>query len=472
LPLARAVLACHNSRVADLDRQRVLSLLKRFGREATSFQLLEPGLLYWFDGDDACVAYCEVPGAWVTAGEPLCELSARSAVVERFAQAAAGEGKRVRFFHVGEAFCKDAGLWRTHIGEQPYWDPAEWESTLTASKSLREQLRRAKAKGVSVREVQAVELQDEASPMRTACDALIRRWLAARGMHELKFMVHVHPFSFADERRYIVAERAGALVGFAASVPIYKTDGWFLEDLIRDEDAPNGTAELLVDRTLRTIAKEGARYFTLGLAPLAGEVSPLLAFTRKHTRSLYNFPGVQRFKEKLRPRAWVPVYLAFPRGELGVLAMADVLAAFAPSGLFSFAVDTLVHQRTLATAVLAVLLVPWTFLVGFAHTPTWFPSTGVQLAWVAFDVLLIALMASLVVKWRARVADWLSLLTRLDALLTTLQVLFWNVWTARRPSHWLLVVLGCTGPLLASLFFRRARLLALRGGVRGHFNRE
>jgi hypothetical protein len=253
-------------------------------------------------------------------------------------------------------------------------------------------------------------------------------------------------------------------------VPIYQGNGWFLEDLIRDEDAPNGTAELLVDRTLRTVAEEGARYFTLGLAPLAGQVSPLLAFTRKHTRSLYNFPGVQRFKEKLRPRAWVPVYLAFPRGELGVWAMADVLAAFAPSGLFSFALDTLVHQRTLATGLLAVLLVPWTVLVGMAHTQTWFPSPTVQLAWVAFDLLLIGLMSSLVLKWRARIADWLSLLTRLDALLTTFQLLFWNVWTARRPSHWLLVVLGCAGPLLASLFFRRARLLALRGGVSGQLH--
>ena len=456
--------------MVDDERQRVLALLKRFGREATSFQLLEPGLTYWFDGADACVAYCEVPGAWVTAGEPLCDQRERSVVVQRFAAAAKREGRRVRFFHVSEAFCKDALLWRSHVGEQPYWDPAAWESTLAEAKSLREQLRRAKAKGVSVREVSASELQDLNSPLRIACDALIRRWLSARGMHEMKFMVHVHPFSFAEERRYVVAEQAGTLVGFAASVPIYQTNGWFLEDLIRDEQAPNGTAELLVDRTLRVIAAEGARYFTLGLAPLAGEVSPLLAFTRRHTRSLYNFPGVQRFKEKLRPRAWVPVYLAFPRGELGILAMADVLAAFAPSGLVSFALDTLVHQRTLATLVLAVLLVPWTLLISFAHTPTWFPGPGVQLAWVAFDVLLIALMASLVVKWRARVAEWLSLLTSLDAFLTTLQVLFWNVWTARRPSHWILVVLGCAGPLLASLFFRRARLLALRGGVRGQPN--
>lgn len=53
-------------------------------------------------------------------------------------------------------------------------------------------------------------------------------------------------------------------------------------------------------------------------------------------------------------------------------------------------------------------------------------------------------------------------------VLTTLQVLLWNVWTARTPLAWTLMLLGCTGPLLASLFFRRARLLAMDGGIRGH----
>ena len=34
---------------------RVLDLLKRHSRHTTSFQILEPGYDYWFDGDDACV---------------------------------------------------------------------------------------------------------------------------------------------------------------------------------------------------------------------------------------------------------------------------------------------------------------------------------------------------------------------------------------------------------------------------------
>jgi phosphatidylglycerol lysyltransferase len=444
----------------------VLSLLKRHGCDPTSFQVLEPGLRYWFDGQDACVAYTEVRGAWVTVGEPLCERARVREVCARFVEAAARADRRVRFFHVGEPFCREAHLRHTHIGEMPVWNPQAWRAVLGATRSLREQLRRARAKGVRVRCVPGAEMGDVTSPVREGCEALVAKWLAGRGMHELKFMVLVHPFSFAEERRYLVAERDGRIVGFGAAVPIYRRRGWFLEDLIRDPEAPNGTAELLVDGLMQQLAAEGCSFATLGLAPLAGDVSPLLALTRRYTRRLYNFPGVRAFKEKLRPQEWVPVYLAYPRGELGLVAMRDVLSAFAANSLLGFAFDSLVHQRTLATLVLATLLVPWTALLACADTTTWFPGAGVQWAWVAFDVLLIGLMFSLVRRWRARVASSLALLTSLDALLTTLQVLLWNVWTARTPLAWALLLFGCTGPLLASLFFRRTRLLAMGAAFR------
>ena len=54
----------------DDERLRVLALLRAFGFNATSFQILEPGYRYFFDGD-ACVAYCETGGAWVAAGAPI-----------------------------------------------------------------------------------------------------------------------------------------------------------------------------------------------------------------------------------------------------------------------------------------------------------------------------------------------------------------------------------------------------------------
>jgi phosphatidylglycerol lysyltransferase len=55
------------------DRARVLSLVRRFGWNATSFQVLEPGYRYFFSDGDACVAYVDTGRAWVAAGAPLAD---------------------------------------------------------------------------------------------------------------------------------------------------------------------------------------------------------------------------------------------------------------------------------------------------------------------------------------------------------------------------------------------------------------
>jgi phosphatidylglycerol lysyltransferase len=377
-------------------------------------------------------------------------------------QAAQRAGKRARLFHVGADFAARAGCRVTHVGELPVWDPSQWESTLQGARSLREQIKRPRGKGVTARLIDPSDMADPEGAVRKQCDAVIRGWLAGRGMGELKFMVRLHPFGFAEERRYVVAEQAGRVIGFAVAIPVYGRQGWFIEDLVREAMAPNGTVELLIDALMRSFASEGCRYATLGLAPLAGEVRPLLAFTRNYTTRLYNFPGVRSFKEKLRPALWEPVYLAYPRGEFGVLAMRDVLAAFASGGLLRFGLETLVHQRTLATFLLALLLVPWTIALATVDTAVWFPSPAVQYAWVAFDAVLIALMFALVLRWRARLATLVVVLTTLDATLTTLQFLSWNVWTARSLSAWLLVLLGCTGPFLAATFFWSTRRVAMQ----------
>ncbi|HZJ62690.1 MAG TPA: phosphatidylglycerol lysyltransferase domain-containing protein, partial [Kofleriaceae bacterium] len=79
----------------DDDRVRVLALLKRHGWNATSFQILEPGFRYFFDGDDACVGYVDTGRAWVAAGSPVAPPERFAEISDRFVAAAAAAGRRV-----------------------------------------------------------------------------------------------------------------------------------------------------------------------------------------------------------------------------------------------------------------------------------------------------------------------------------------------------------------------------------------
>ena len=339
-------------------RQRVLALLRRHGRSTTSFQVLEPGFHYWFAHDDACVAYADTGAAWIAAGPPIAAPSDIAATARAFVAHARKNHRRASFFAVHAEFAHQADLATLAIGEDAEWDLASWPETLRRSRSLREQLRRAKAKGLHVRVVPSDEVT-EGQPLRQALDALIAGWLASRPMAAMGFLVDVCPFDFAKERVYLVAERDGRLVGFLAAVPIYERSGFFVEDLLRTHDAPNGTAELLVDLAFRTLLARGVHTATLGLAPLSGQVSPALRFISRMSKPLYNFDGVRAFKARLGPSRWITQHLAFPRGVHPFWPIRDALTAFATGGFWRFGLETLSKQRRLVVLVLRTSGPPW-----------------------------------------------------------------------------------------------------------------
>lgn len=437
-------------------RRRVLALIKQHGWNSTSFQILEPGFRYWVDGDDACVGYVDTGSAWVVAGAPIAPAERLAEVAARFLAAAAAQGRRVCCFGT-EARFQEVVQWSAlRIGDQPVWAPREWDTVVRESKSLREQLRRARAKGVAIRALAVDELA-AGHPVRAQLDALIARWLATKQIAPMGFLVQLDPFSFPEEKRYFVAEREGAIIGFLAVIPIYAREGWFFEDLLRDPSAPNGTTELIIDAAMRAARDADIAHVTLGLAPLAGEVSPWLRFARRWGRALYDFEGLRAFKSKLKPRAWEPIYLAYPRGNSGALAVVDALTAFARGGLLRFGVQTLLRGPAIVVRLLAALLVVWTVVLALPVSAPWFPSPAWQWGWVAFDIVLGVALFALARRWRHALATGVAIAVTADALVTAAEAAVYNAPRARGLLDWLIIAIAIGAPTSAAVLLWHAR---------------
>ncbi len=442
------------------ERERVLALLKRHGWNSTSFQMLEPGFRYWFDGDDACVGYVDTGRSWVAAGPPIAPTDRLGEVAMRFVAAADAARRRVCCFGTESRF-HDVAAWPSfRIGDQPIWAPADWAAVVQGSRSLREQLRRARAKGVTVRPLEAVEVA-KVHPTRAQLEALIERWLASRPIAPMGFLVQIDPFTFPDERRYFVAERDGRVVAFLGIIPIYARDGWFFEDFLRDPDAPNGTVELLVDAGMRAAATDAIPIVTLGLVPLAGEVGSWLGAARRLGRSLYDFDGLRAFKAKFKPGAWDPIFLSYPPGRSGVVALFDTLTAFARGGLLRFGLETFLRGPTIVVRALAILLAAWTALFALPSSAFYFPTALWQYGWVAFDVVLGAALLALGRHWRPWLANTIAIVVTADAAITIVQAVAYDLPRRRGIVDAVVIAIAIVAPTFAA---------AMLWNARGHHN--
>jgi phosphatidylglycerol lysyltransferase len=445
-----------------------LDALKQHGADAVSFLALKAAAQWWIDtpppdGTGAAVAYVPSGRSWIAIGSPLVDDARKAVAARRFCAAARARRRRAVFFGVEDKTWFAGG--RTLIlGLQSVLNPSQWESTLRQRPRLREQLRRARAKKVTVREVEPGELA-EGMPMREAVERLRREWLGSRAMEPLGFLVAVDPFYAADEHLYFVAERGGKAVQFLSAVPMYACHGWLMEDMLRGIDAPNGTTELLIAALMRRLGGD-PYWVTPGLTPLAGVIPPWLRVIKFATVALYDFSGLWRFRSRLQPSAWKPVWLVWDRG-FAALVLVDVLRAFGGGHVVSFALRSLVWHPNGPPWAVAVPLAAWTALlaglVAAGQSALLGYSRTTLAAWVAFDIVLAWLLFKAARKPRTRRLIAVAIIAMFDAVVSVHHLaqiglgldpiaslsrtiatagpvigtiaLLWASWRARRPSR-------------------------------------
>ena len=435
---------------------RLTALLRRHGWNATSFQLREPGFLLFWPDDAACVGYFDTGAAWVAAGAPLAAPDRLAEVAAAFVAAARRAGRRACFFAVERRFAEQCNLRALPIGDQAVWDPQAWAGIVSGSRGLREQLRRARAKGVEVRAAHLTDGSAAARATLRTLESITHQWLSTREMAPMEFLVRVEPLVVLPEHRVYVAARDGRIVAFLQLTPIFARPGWLFQNLVRSPDAPNGTAELMIDAALRAAAAEGCRYVTLGLAPLSGDVPGPLRMARRLGRVLFDFAGLRAFRARLRPSAWTQQYVCFPPRQSPSRSLLDVLSAFARGSLPRFAWRSLLRGPLVLVRLMGVLLLPWTVALALAD-PGWFPRPWIKTFWIAFDVVVLAGLLRLGQRWSQRLARALNWAIAADAVASAVEAVAWNIRPGMRPHEPLVVAAALFAPAFAAFVLYRAR---------------
>lgn len=284
------------------ERERYRKLLHRHGADACSFQGLEGAFRFAF-AEEAGTAFATLPRSWMAVGSPLAPTADRDrAALALAAQARAEKDRALLFFGV-ETPWESRSFRFLPLGEQPDLHPARLRDTFSQSRSLRYQLRRAHNKGVRVR--------DFAPDDRARFAVLHQRWLSTRRFPPLGFLLAFDADVAVRERIVLLAEQEGHLVGALCALPVPRREGFFIEHVFLDPEAPNGTSEqLLIEASLRFTAA-GASWFTLGLVPFSGSVPRWLRVAGTLLRPVYRADTLRAFRERLRPDSWSPVFVGY-----------------------------------------------------------------------------------------------------------------------------------------------------------------
>ncbi len=319
---------------AQVTSEQVRSLILRHGYNTNAYVTLLPPPFTYFTapGIDGTIAYQRYGRVWLCGGDPICAEADIVPLTAAFMHAARRRRMAIAFLpatpRATRLLTAQLGFDHVKIGEDNFYDLRTWSTRGQKMKHIRANINRAVREGVTVRRCAPHEVTDA---IRTQVVQLIDAWLTTRGMTALSFLLGIHPFALMEDRRLFLAWKDGKVVGFLACSPIPARDAWYLEDIIRDDDAPVGVTELLFQESVAALKAEGATYGTLGMAALA-DCGPThqppahrrtgWVFETIYTRlnTFYHFQSLRFYKEKFGPAfneetffTWWPHGLRRPR---------------------------------------------------------------------------------------------------------------------------------------------------------------
>jgi len=329
---ARYVRARINFVLAERRRRRLpdptgelLRLQTLYGYNAHSLVSIAPGAMLWSTPEiDGAIIYSEFGRVWLAAGEPLAQAEDKAELARQFLAHARRHNRVVAFVPATTDFARSSAsqdFSAVKVGAAPYFDLKTWNPRGDSVKKMRAEVNQARRAGVTVESLNQID-----DDVKQEAADLCLRWLGnRRAATSFGWLIALDPFRHAGHKKYFLARANGKLVGFLSASPVPARKGWYLEDVLRDTDAPPGTATLLVFEALHALKQDGAELATLGTAPLANDgsneistehpvVARALRVASKQFSGVYNFEGLRRFKGKFAPSWWESEYVVAQRG--------------------------------------------------------------------------------------------------------------------------------------------------------------
>jgi len=315
-----------------LAHDRAAAIVREHGRATVSAFALAPGTDRFFSRTGrAMIAYRHVGDVLLAMGDPMGVPEETSPLLRDFAAFAESHDWTPAFYQATPEslpLYRELG-WRVlHIGEEPMLDTTSFTLEGGEVGLARRAMQKAVRAGVEVRFFRAAENRFEPGSSDHALfhqlQEISSQWCEAHAGGEMDLGMGRFSAEQLQQAWLAVAVSAGSgrAEAFLTWEAVPARRGWTLDLMRRRRDAPAGTMELLVVRSVEAAAARGDATLSLALSALVRSPGELPVpedpaaerareFLRQRLAGLYDFDGLFRWKRKFAPR-FEERYLVYP----------------------------------------------------------------------------------------------------------------------------------------------------------------
>jgi phosphatidylglycerol lysyltransferase len=305
-------------RLSTTQQTRLEEIIRSKARPAGNLAFLGDKSVMLADDSEGFLMYAIRGRSWVALGDPVGDSATRRELAWKFSRMARQHGGQPVFYEVSPDMlgpCAEIGMRMVKIGEEARVSLEGFTLDVPGMRKFRTTVRQFERAGVRAELLAPGDVEKHLAELREVSDA----WLAEKGRREKTFSVGRFDAAYLSRFPILVVRDETEILAFA-NLWTSKTSSELSVDLMRYRPRRhNGIMDYLFIEAMRYGAREGYRWFSLGMAPLAGlenrSGAPLWtragALLFAHGDSFYHFKGLRSYKEKFAP-TWEPRYLAVP----------------------------------------------------------------------------------------------------------------------------------------------------------------
>ncbi|MDR2833112.1 MAG: phosphatidylglycerol lysyltransferase domain-containing protein, partial [Streptococcaceae bacterium] len=307
--------------ITDKLFKKARHLVNNYGQNVASYLALEDDKLLFFSKEvEGIVAYGIVGDTLIVQGDPIAAPQDYPKLLEEFTEFAVKSAHNLFFMSITDKFLAEyekLGYGFVKCGEEARFDLQEYNLKGKKAAKMRMNINHATKKGYQVLEYKVNEKRE--LKLDKEFDRISNEWLEGKNSSALGFTVGTVGLENPLDKRYFYAvDELGVMQGFVVFVPFEDEGKGYMADVTRRaKSATWGITELLVYEGFQVFKEEGAKWGSMGVAPLANleneekMVARMLQFVYNNLNSIYGFKSLYQAKVKYSPTHWNPNYFAY-----------------------------------------------------------------------------------------------------------------------------------------------------------------